>query len=163
VIDISEDLVVLNTFFDALDARKACQHLEAEKIPFVLENLSVPQQGVSRFQEGPAIRLDLLVRQEDLERSQTCLRKEMHLFPEREVGVVEHGGDGDEVLAQAAACEALEDAEAVRIALTNAGIWSTVRKIVDDGDASYVTYSVEVNGKDIETAMGVVERWGQGL
>ena len=87
----------------------------------------------------------------------------MHLFPEREVGVVERGADGDEVLAQAAACEGPEDAEAVRIALTNAGIWSTVRKIVDDEDASYVTYSVEVNGKDIETAIGVVEQWGQAL
>jgi hypothetical protein len=163
VIDISDDLVVLNTFFDAMDAGKACQHLEAEKIPFVLEDLSVPQQGVSRFQEGPAIRLVVWVQQEDLERAKTCLRKAMHLFPEREFVVVEHGGDGDEVLAQAAACEELEDAEAVRIALTNAGIWSTVRKIVDDEDVSYITYSVEVNGKDIETALGVVERWGQAL
>jgi hypothetical protein len=161
VIDISDDLVVLNTFFDALDAAKACRHLEAEKIPFVLENLSVPQQGVNRFQEGPAIQLEVWVQQEDLERAKTCLRHAMHLFPEREVGAVEHGDDGDEVLAQAAACEALEDAEAVRIALKSAGISSTVQKIVDDEDASYVTYSVEVNGKDIETAMGVVERWGQ--
>ncbi len=163
MIDISDDLVILNTFFDALDAGKACQHLEAEKIPFVLEDLSVRRQGVSRFQEGPAIRLDVFVHQEDLERAKGCLRKAMHLFPEREVGVVDHGGDGDEVLAQAAACEALEDAEAVRTALTTAGIWSTVQKIVDDEDASYVTYSVEVNGKDIETAIGVVERWGQAL
>jgi hypothetical protein len=163
LIDTSEDLVVLNTFFDALDAGRACQHLEAEKIPFVLEDLSVPQQGVNHFQEGPAIRLDVLVQQEDLARARTCLREAMHLFPEREVGVVEHGGDGDEVLAQAAACEAVEDAEAVRIALTNAGIWSTVREIVDDEDASYVTYSVDVNGKDIETAMEVVERWGEAL
>ena len=163
MIDISDDLVVLNTFFDALDAAKACQHLEAEKIPFLLQNLSVPQQGVSRFQEGPAIRLDVRVQQEDLERAKTFLRRTIHLFPEREQGVVERGSDGDEVLAQAAACEELEDAEAVRIALTNAGIWSAVRKIVDDEDASYVTYSVEVIGKDVETAMGVVERWGRTL
>jgi hypothetical protein len=163
VIDISDDLVLLNTFFDALDAGKACQHLEAQKIPFALEDLSVPQQGVSRFQEGPPIRLDVWVQQEHLERAKACLRMAMHLFPEREVGVVEHGGDGDEVLAQAAACEESEDAEAVRIALTSAGIWSTVRKIVDDEDASYVTYSVEVKGKDIETAIEVVERWGQAL
>jgi hypothetical protein len=161
VIDTSEDLVVLNTFFDALDARQACQHLEAEEIPFVLEDLSVRQQGVNRFQEGPPIRLDVFVQQEDLERAKKCLQKAMHLFPEREVGVVERGGDGDEVLAQAAACEEPKDAEAVRIALTNAGIRSTVQKIVDDEDANYVTYSVEVYGKDIEAAMGVVERWGE--
>ena len=89
MIDISDDLVVLNTFFDALDAAKACQHLEAEKIPFLLQNLSVPQQGVSRFQEGPAIRLDVWVQQEDLERAKTFLRRTMHLFPEREQGVIE--------------------------------------------------------------------------
>jgi hypothetical protein len=85
------------------------------------------------------------------------------LFPEREVGVREHGGDGDEVLAQAAACETLEDAEAVCTVLRNAGIRSSVRKSVDDEDASFVTYSVEVNGRDIETAIGLVERWGQTL
>lgn len=161
MIDTTDNLVILITFFDALDAGKACQHLEAEEIPFVLEDLSVRQQGVSRFQEGPSVQLDVFVEKRDLERAKSCLRTTMRLFPEREVGVVKHGGDGDEVFAQAAACEELEDAEAVRAALTNAGILSTVRKIVDDEDVSYVTYSVEVNGKDIETAIGVVERWGQ--
>ena len=161
--DALEDFVILNTFFDALDAGKACEHLEAEDIPFVLEDLSVRKQGVSRFEEGPAIQLDVFVQQEDLEQAKRCLRKAMHLFPEREVGVVEHGGDGDEVRAQAAACETIEDAEAVRVALTNAGVWSAVHKIVDDEDESFVTYSVEVNGKDIEIAMGVVEQWGETL
>jgi Putative prokaryotic signal transducing protein len=163
VIDTSEDLAILNTFFDALDAGKACEHLEAEEIEFLLEDLSVRQQGVSRFQEGSPVRLDVFVHEEDLERARKCLRRTMSLFPEREVGVVEHGGAGDEVLAQAAACEELKDAEAVRIALTNAGIWSIVQKIVDDEDASFVTYSVEVNGKDVETALRVVERWGETL
>jgi hypothetical protein len=161
VIDTSEDLVILIAFFDALDAGKACQHLEAEGIPFVLEDLGVRQQGVSRFQEGPAVQLNVFVGKQDLKRAKSCLQKTMRLFPGREPGVKDHGGDGDEVLAQAAACESLKDADAVCAVLKEAGIRNSVRKIVDDEDTSYVTYLVEVNGKDIETAIELVERWAE--
>lgn len=87
----------------------------------------------------------------------------MHLFPERELDVVEHGVDGEEVLVQAAVCETQEDAHAVKTALTEAGLWATLRKIIDDEDASYITYSVEVKGYDIEKSMTVIDRWGGSL
>jgi hypothetical protein len=163
LIEPAEDLEVLHTFFDALDAGKACGHLEASAIPFSVKNLSQPQQGVSRFQEYPPIHIELLVRGEDLQRARGCLRKSMHLFPEREVGVVEHGGDGEEVFAQAAACETAEDADAVQSVLAEGGIWSRQRRIVDDEDSTYVTHSVDVKAIDIEKSQVVLERWANSL
>jgi hypothetical protein len=87
----------------------------------------------------------------------------MHLFPEREVGVVKQGGDGEEVMVQAAACETVEDAEAVQSVLAEAGLWSRQRQIFDDEDATYLTYSVEVKAGDVEKSQVALERWGSSL
>jgi hypothetical protein len=163
LIEPAEDLELLHTFFDALDAGKACGHLETSAIPFSVENLSTPQQGVSRFQEDPPIQIELLVRREDLQRARECLRELMHLFPEREIGVVEHRGYEEEVIVQAAACGTVEDADAVQSVLAEAGLWSRQRKIVDDEDSTYVTHSVEVKAVDVEKSQVVLERWGNSL
>jgi hypothetical protein len=158
MMDSTKDMVVLNSFFDALDAGKACRHLEENEIPFVLENLSVRQQGVSRFQEGPAIRLDVLVHEQDLQQAKTCLRETMHLFPEREADIEEYAVDENETVVQVAACEDLTDVAAVRAVLKDAAIWCTVRSIVDEEDATAIIYSVEVKWQDIEQAMFAMER-----
>ena len=42
-------------FFDALDARRACEFLEGDGIGFEVRNHSVRVQGVNRFHEGPGI------------------------------------------------------------------------------------------------------------
>ena len=163
MIEPAEDLEVLHTFFDALDAGKACGYLQASAIPFSIENLSRPQQGVNRFQEDPPIQIELLVRAEDLQRARECLRELMHLFPKGEMGVVEHGGDGEDVFAQAAACETVEDADAVQSVLANAGLWSQQRQIFDDEDPTFVIFSVEVKAGDVEKSQVALERWGSSL
>jgi hypothetical protein len=159
LIEPAEDLEILHTFFDALDAGKACRHLEASAIPFSIENLSRSQQGVSKFLEDPPIQIELLVRAEDLQRARECLRESMYLFPEREMGVVEHGGEREEVIVQAAACETEEDAESVQAVLTEAGLWSRRRQIFDEEDPTYLTHSVEVKAGEVEKSQAALERW----
>ena len=84
----------------------------------------------------------------------------MNLFPEREVDDVEgETAVHDDVLAQAAACDALADAEEVRSILMASGIWSKVDEIVADDAGDIPLYSVEVKGTDIERAMLVIEEW----
>ena len=161
MIDPSEDLWLLHSFTDAIDAGKACGYLEVDGIPFLLEDVSEPQQGIKHFSSPPAVRLDLRVQRVDLERAKACLRAAMRLFPEREADVVMRGGDDEEVFVQAVVCDAREDAEAVRGALSQAGLRSRITKIVDEDDVNYVTYSVEVNGEDVESAVRVVEHWGE--
>ena len=158
----SEDSVELCTFFDALRASEACSHLEKAGIPFIVEDHSQPQQGVDRFQEGPAVWLAILIEKDDLQLSKNVLRKTMHLFPEREVtdGAAENAFKED-VLAQAILCDALEDAEKVRDVLHESGIWNTIRKVQDDDTQEFLGYSVDTQGKDIERATLAIDHWAE--
>lgn len=163
MVDDSEEWIDLNTFFDALEAGKACGYLEQAAIPFAVEDLGQRRQGVDRF-EGPAIWLDVRVRKEDFERAKECLRSSMHLFPLQEEGLEEYQAiDDEDVFAEAAACEQQVDAEAVRDALLAENIWSKISVIADDADPTALTYAVEVHGRDVEKAVAVVDRWGETL
>ena len=156
--DSNHDLVCLNTFFDALDARRACEFLEEEGIPFTIKDCSVRRQGVNRFTEGPAILMEVDVAPKDQERAQECLRRRMHLFPEREVVPAAQPLDGeDDVLSEAFVCDTLADADAVSQVIKDSGIWSDIRQDIDaDNEPVYV---VGVNGQDIERAVDIVNRW----
>jgi hypothetical protein len=156
----SDELVVLHNFLDAYDAGRACQFLEERQIPFALKDFSVRLQGVNRFSEGPAIRLEVLVSSEDIERAKSCLREKMGLFPERETDerAESQSADEQEVLSQAIVSDGLEEAQSAKDALSEAGIRSTINRMVDDEDGS-VSYSVEVRGIDIERAVSVMDQW----
>ena len=156
----SEDLVELCTFFDALHAGEACSHLEKAGIPFIVEDHSKPQQGVNRFQEGPAVWLAISIEKDDLQHSKNVLRTTMHLFPEREVSdeASEEASDED-TLAQAILCDAHGDAEEVSSTLRESGIWSEIRKVQDDDTQELIGYSVDVKGKDIERAIFAIDHW----
>ena len=155
-----EDMVDLIRFFDALDAAKACESLDAKEIPFIIEDFCKRKQGIDKFSEEPAIQLEIRVFPEDLERAKVCLREAMHLFPLPEItaGYESDSSDDDEVLSEAIICDEFSDAEAAKLALGDAGIWSSVRRAVDDEDGT-VFYPVEVKGKDIERAVRVVDQW----
>ena len=159
-VDSSEGLIVLNSFFDAFEAGQACQFLEEHEIPFVLKNFSVRLQGADRFREGPAIRMEVLISPEDLEQAKACLREKMGLFPEREIDErkEDNSTDDDEVLSQAIMCDALADAQSARDALSESGIRSIIRRMVDDEDGT-VSYSVEVKDSEIERAIRVMDQW----
>lgn len=115
---------------------------------------------MSRFQEGPSVRLDLLVQKEDLLRARALLHVTMQLFPERETDDTEYKMEADdEVFVQAAVCDALADAESISAMLQTVGIWSRVHRAADDEGEGIVSYQVEVKGRDIERTMPVVEQW----
>ena len=156
---ILEETVELIWFFDALEAGKAVGCLEAAAVPFVLEDHSERRQGVRDFREMPAIQMEFRVRPADLERAKVCLRNGMRLFPLPEVVEdSEESSDDEEVLSEALVCDELSDSEEARTALTHAGIWSSVRRSVDDEDGC-VSYCVEVKGKDLEKAVIVMNKW----
>jgi hypothetical protein len=158
-VSILEDTVELILFFDALEAAKAFECLKAAGVPFALEDYSERRQGLRDFQAMPAIQMEFRVRPEDLERAKVCLRDGMRLFPLPEVVEdSEQSFDDDEVLSEALVCDELSDSEEARTALTHAGIWSSVRRNVDDEDGC-VSYCVEVKGKDIEKAVIVMNKW----
>jgi len=118
--DDSNEMIMLNTFYDALSAGDACRHLEEASIPFIVEDMDTPTQGINRFSEEPPVRLDISVNKANLGRAQEQLRTTMHLFPEQEVDDpvwMSPEGDGDEVHTQVAACDTEDDANAVRDAL----------------------------------------------
>jgi hypothetical protein len=156
--NLSDDLVCLNAFFDALQTRRACEFLEEDGIGFEVRDRSMRVQGVGKFHEGPAILMEIFVNADDVQRAQSCLRRTMQLFPEREIistsnELCEEG----EVLSEAFACDEQNDAVSASDALSEAGIWSTFRKETDeDGECFYM---VEVKGGDIERAIVVVNRW----
>jgi hypothetical protein len=83
--DSNDDSNCLNAFFGALDARRACEFLEEKGINFTIKDLSVRRQVVHRFTEGPSILMEIYVAFKDQKRAQECLRRTMHLSPEREV------------------------------------------------------------------------------
>ena len=156
--DLFGDLVCLITFFDALQTRRACEFLEEDGIGFKVRDHSVRVQGVSRFQESPAILMEIFVNADDVHRAQSCLRRTMQLFPERELDPQSwEATDDNEVLSEAFACDAVDDARGVSEALHSAGIWSAVRQDVEADDDPI--YMVEVKGQDIERAMDVVNQW----
>jgi hypothetical protein len=76
---------------------------------------------------------------------------------------VEHGGDGEDVFAQAAACETVEDADAVQSVVAKGGLWSQQRQIFDDEDPTFVIFSVEVRAGDVEKSQVALERWAKSL
>ena len=158
--DSAEDMVVLNAFFDAFEADRACQLLEESGIPFEVRDFSVRQHDADHFSEGPSVGLDVLVTAKDLDQAKACLREKMGLFPEREID--EHDGDypvdGDGKPSQAIICDTPEDAQAAQEALSDAGIQSTINRAVDEEDGT-VSYSVDVQGKDVERAVSVMDRW----
>jgi hypothetical protein len=155
----ADDMEELTTFTDAIDAGMACDCLDAAEIPFKIEDHSLRPEGYSNFRIGPLIRMTILVQKEVLERAKVCLREKMHLFPLAEIAEDYEGdsSDNDEVSSEAIICDQLSDAEAAKSALDDAGIWSAVRRLVDDEDG-IVSYSVEVKGKDIERAVRVVDQ-----
>jgi len=156
--EISSQRVLLNTFFDALDAGRACEFLEAEEIEFTIEDYSVRQQGVHKFLESrPPILMEIYVDATDVKSARDCLRRTMHLFPEREIELAVESMDEEQVLSEALVCDSSEDAVAVSGFLREAGVWSTVRQDVDgDNDKIYI---VEVKADKIEQAIESVNRW----
>jgi hypothetical protein len=146
-------------FFDAFQARTACESLEAEEIRFVVKDLSEPQEEFRRFRERPPILLEISVNAEDVERAQACLRMTMGLFPEREVVAQDETEllSDQDVLIQAIVCDAREDAEAACNALTEHRISSVIRENKYDDDET--GYSVEVKAGEIERATSLIDEW----
>jgi len=160
----SEGTVELHTFFDAIAAGSACGQLEEAEIPFTVKDWGVPSQGIHKFAEPPAIQLQILVKKDDLKRAQDLLRNTLQLFPEREVGdtsPLSMSEREDEVRTQVAACESMEDATALVDALKQANISSNIRKLNDEDDSGWISYSVEVEYEDIDRAFRAIERWAQ--
>ena len=88
----------------------------------------------------------------------------MHLFPDRETDPRLGEPEPEDVLSSAIVCETLAGAEDAKAYLQKtSGISGTITKLADEEDPTWVGYSVEVKGKDIERAIAAMNRWSESL
>jgi len=160
----TEELVELISFFDAIRARLACDGLAEAGIPFTVEDLGVPSQGIDRMTGPPPVWLRVSVAKRDLKRSQELLRRTMHLFPEAEIDEVRShptSETGEDACVEVASGDAFADAEAVREVLRAANIASSMRELTDDDEPGWRAYAVDVQYDDADRAFRAIERWSE--
>ena len=147
---------VLNTFYDAFDAGRACDCLEAEGIAFDLRDRSAGAGGLGMLEGGPAVVLQLFVESADRERAMAVLRKKMGLFPLQEVEVADEAVDDGSVSVLGGFARRDEAEEVARV-LEEAGIWHRVVANPEGTVEEESCYLLEVREVDMVEAGDVVE------
>jgi hypothetical protein len=153
----ADGAVALTTFYDAIAAGEACDHLEAAGLEVDVRDISQVVSGGGSVYGGPPVALQLLVQGRDREPAMKVLRQKMGLFPLQEVDVADEVVD-DGTVATVGDFGSREDAEAVVQALDEARIW---HRLVANPDGSAETedaYRVEVLEVDLVRAGEWVEK-----
>ena len=146
----------LNTFYDAFDAGRACDCLEAEGIGFDLRDNSAGAGGLGMLEGGPPVVLQLFVDGADRERAMAVLRRKMGLFPLQEVEVADEALD-DGSVSTLGGFGQREEAEEVARVLEDAGIWHRVVANPEGTVEEESCYLLEVREVDMAEAGDVVE------
>ena len=146
----------LNTFYDAFDAGRACDCLEAEGIGFDLRDNSAGAGGLGMLEGGPPVVLQLFVDGADRERAMAVLRRKMGLFPLQEVEVADEAVD-DGSVSTLGGFGQREEAEEVARVLEDAGIWHRVVANPKGTVEEESCYLLEVREVDMAEAGDVVE------
>jgi hypothetical protein len=147
---------LLSTFHDAIEAGRACDFLKEAEVPFRLEDVAKPRNGLRAY-ESPPVALNLIVDKKDRERSMGVLRKEMGLFPLQEVEEADPVVD-DGTVATLGYFGRREDADEVVKVLEEAGIWHRVTANPEGSAADENAWTLEVREIDLVKAGELVEK-----
>ena len=148
--------VSLITFYDAIEAGKACDSLDAAEISLEVKDLSQTDGRGSEW-GGPPIALQLVVDERDRNRAMQLLREEMGLFPIENIAEPDAPED-DGTVATVGQFAKRSDAEDVARVLTEAKIWNRIRANPDGSAATEDAFLVEVREIDLVGAGELVER-----
>jgi hypothetical protein len=147
---------LLGRFHDALEVGRACEFLEAAEVPFRVEDVAKPRNGMGMY-DSPPVAINLIVSKDDRERAMQVLREKMGLFPLQEVEEADATVD-DGTVSTLGDFARREEAEPVEHALDEAGIW---HRLVLNEEGSVETedaFRLEVKEVDLMRAGDVVEK-----
>ena len=143
----------LTTFYDAMDAGRACEFLDGAGIPFHVADVS-DRSSLGSFEGAPAVALRITVLLSDLDRARGVLRGAMGLFPEQEVEEADEALD-DGTKSIVGLFPTRREAEEIAAVLTGAGIWNEVVEVDEDRENPF---AVEVKEVDLLRAGTTVEK-----
>ncbi len=145
----------LMVFHDAFAAGEACDLLEAEG--FEIQVRDVAARGDGSVYGGPPVALQVIVRQDDLERAIGLLRAKMGLFPQQEVEVADEVvDDGSTVVLGNFGHR--EDANEVAHVLEETGVWHRIVANADGSVQDDDCFTLEVKEIDLARAGEIIER-----
>ena len=145
------------TFFDAFEARQACECLEEKGVGFELCDVSEPQEGIPSFDSPPMVALQLFVGKTDLEYAKTVLREKMGLFPLQEVAVADVPVD-DGTITDLGYFGRLAEAEEVARVLEDAHVWHRIAANPDGTVENEDCFTLKVKEIDVMRAGELVEK-----
>jgi hypothetical protein len=147
----------LMTFYDALNAGRACEFLDAGEIEFDLQDVSQPQSAMRSFDNLPPVMLKLVVPKKARERAMAVLRETMGLFPLQEVEVADAPMD-DGTISALGYFARREDAEEVGRILDEARMWHRIVANPEGSVEDENLFALEVREIDLMRAGELVEK-----
>jgi hypothetical protein len=147
---------LLGSFHDALEVGRACEFLEANEVPFRIEDVAKPRSG-SGVYDSPPVALNLIVGKADRERAMAILRQKMGLFPLQEVEEADAAVD-DGTVATLGDFGRREDADGVGRILDDARIWHRITANPEGTVENEDCYTLVVREIDLVRAGDVVEK-----
>jgi hypothetical protein len=147
----------LMTFYDALNAGRACDFLGENGIDFDLQDVSQPQSAMRSFDNLPPVMLKLIVQKRDRERAKVILREKMGLFPLREVEVEDALVD-DGTISELGYFARKEDAEEFGRILDDARTWHRIVPNPEGSVEDENLFALEVREIDLIRAGELVEK-----
>jgi hypothetical protein len=146
----------LITFYDAIEAGKACDALDAAEIPLEVRDLSRTDGRGSEW-GGPPIALQLIVSEQDRDRAVQLLREKMRLFPLEDVPEPDAPLD-DGTVATVGQFAKRADAEDVAQVLNDAKVWNRITPNQEGAVQTEDAFLVEVREVDLFRAGELVEQ-----
>ena len=147
---------LLGSFHDAIEVGRACEFLEANEVPFRIEDVAKPRSG-SGVYDSPPVALNLIVGKADRERAMAILRQKMGLFPLQEVEEADAAVD-DGTVATLGDFGRREDADGVGRILDDARIWHRITANPEGTVENEDCYTLVVREIDLVRAGDVVEK-----
>jgi hypothetical protein len=147
---------LLGSFHDAIEVGQACGFLEANEVPFRIEDVAKPRSGIGVY-DSPPVALNLIVGKADRERAMSILRQKMGLFPLQEVEEADAAVD-DGTVATLGDFGRREDADGVGRILDDARIWHRITANPEGTVENEDCYTLVVREIDLVRAGDVVEK-----
>jgi hypothetical protein len=147
---------LLGSFHDAIEVGQACGFLEANEVPFRIEDVAKPRSGTGVY-DSPPVALNLIVGKTDRERAMSILRQKMGLFPLQEVEEADAAVD-DGTVATLGDFGRREDADGVGRILDDARIWHRITANPEGTVENEDCYTLVVREIDLVRAGDVVEK-----
>jgi len=153
---LAKGMASLMVFHDAIAAGEACDLLETDGLEIEVRDVAATRGGSSAY-GGPAVALQVIVRQGDLSRAMGILRAKMGLFPEQEVEVADEVVD-DGTTVVLGNFGHREDADEVAHVLEEAGVWHRVAANAEGSVEDDDCFTLEVREIDLTRAGEIVEK-----